>query len=84
MAHLSFPFESVPSVAVRRRLSSSVDAKQKPNIPSTYASLTASLMYHLIAISIADHALGFLAHVGGCRWQRNQQQYRIRNGGLYP
>ncbi|KAF9009403.1 trehalose phosphorylase [Cyathus striatus] len=40
MAHLSHTFESVPSAAVRRRLSSSVASKQKPNITSTYASLT--------------------------------------------
>ncbi|TFK27390.1 trehalose phosphorylase [Coprinopsis marcescibilis] len=40
MAHLSFPFQSIPSLAVRRRLSSSVDSRQKPNIPSTFASLT--------------------------------------------
>ncbi|KIM49416.1 glycosyltransferase family 4 protein [Hebeloma cylindrosporum] len=39
MAHLSFPFESVPSAAVRRRLSSSIDAK-KPHVTSTFASLT--------------------------------------------
>ncbi|KAF8803497.1 trehalose phosphorylase [Phlegmacium glaucopus] len=37
MAH--FSFESVPSAAVRRRLSSSVDS-QKPHVTATYASLT--------------------------------------------
>lgn len=40
MAHLSQPFSSVPSAAVRRRLSSSVDAKQRPNVTSTFSSLT--------------------------------------------
>ncbi|KAF9566290.1 trehalose phosphorylase [Agrocybe pediades] len=40
MAHLSFPFESVPSAAVRRRLSSSVADATKPHVPSTFASLT--------------------------------------------
>ncbi|KAJ2917257.1 hypothetical protein MD484_g3193, partial [Candolleomyces efflorescens] len=40
MAHLSLPFQSVPSAAVRRRLSSTV-ADGRPNIPTnTFASLT--------------------------------------------
>ncbi|KAF9533447.1 trehalose phosphorylase [Crepidotus variabilis] len=38
MAHQSFPFESVPSAAVRRRLSSTVS--KRPNVTSTFASLT--------------------------------------------
>ncbi|KAF9452267.1 glycosyltransferase family 4 protein [Macrolepiota fuliginosa MF-IS2] len=40
MAHLPQPFSSVPSAAVRRRLSSSVAAKQKPSVTSTFSSLT--------------------------------------------
>ncbi|KAF5324497.1 hypothetical protein D9611_004282 [Ephemerocybe angulata] len=40
MAHLSFPFQSVPSEAVRRRLSSTIES-QRPHIgPNTFASLT--------------------------------------------
>ncbi|KAF8061579.1 trehalose phosphorylase [Lyophyllum atratum] len=38
MAHLQF--ESKVSAAVRRRLSSSVSSKQRPNVTSTFASLT--------------------------------------------
>ncbi|KXN93389.1 Trehalose phosphorylase [Leucoagaricus sp. SymC.cos] len=40
MAQLSQPFSSVPSVDVRRRLSSSVAAKQKPSVTATFSSLT--------------------------------------------
>ncbi|KAF9477371.1 trehalose phosphorylase [Pholiota conissans] len=39
MAHLSFPFESVPSAEVRRRLSSTLD-KNRPHVTSTFASLS--------------------------------------------
>ncbi|EEB88331.1 hypothetical protein MPER_13887 [Moniliophthora perniciosa FA553] len=40
MAPNPHQFESVPSAAVRRRLSSTVAAKQKPNVIPAYTSLT--------------------------------------------
>lgn len=40
MAPTTHQFESVASLAVRRRLSSSVATKQRPNIAATFASLT--------------------------------------------
>ncbi|KAM6500869.1 trehalose phosphorylase [Amanita muscaria] len=39
-SHQPQDFQSVPSAAVRRRLSSVVDNKQRPNVTATFASLT--------------------------------------------
>ncbi|PPQ70283.1 hypothetical protein CVT24_000846 [Panaeolus cyanescens] len=56
MAHHSFPFESVPSAAVRRRLSSTVDVK-KPHVTSTFASLTP--MWGAVAGAVVNNKTGF-------------------------
>ncbi len=63
--HPAQRFESLPSAAVRRRLSSIVSTKQRPNVTSTFTSLTVSPSYYPFPITL----IPFLAHVGRYRWQ---------------
>jgi len=73
MAH--FSFESVPSAAVRRRLSSSVDSK-KPHVTATYASLTVSLNSTVLDLIVAHLLQPMWAAVAGAV-VNNNTQYEI-------
>ncbi|KAF8162943.1 trehalose phosphorylase [Crassisporium funariophilum] len=55
MAHLSFPFESVPSAAVRRRLSSTVDSKRpNPMWAAVAGAVINNNSQYEIAVSVHD------------------------------
>lgn len=86
MAPSHHQFESKSSAAVRRRLSSSVAAKQKPNVTGTFASLTVSSCPSHRDPDPHNNLLIFHypANVGWDRGQPCQQQYPVRNRHIHP